>query len=390
MGDLDASLRDELAVVAAADRYRRRRVVEVVDPATPTHIRVNGQACINFCSNDYLGLATHADIRRAMNAAAERYGVGSGAAHLVTGHSPEHHALEEELAEFVGRERALLFSTGYMANLGVASALLTRSDAVFEDRLNHASLLDAGLASGAQFARYAHGNTNELQKKLVDSTARRKLVMSDGVFSMDGDIAPLNMLANICQQQQAILMVDDAHGFGVVGTQGQGSVHAAGLNNKEVPIYMATLGKAVGVSGAFVAGSSALIETLIQKARTYIYTTASSPAIAAATRAALRLVKKENDRRERLHSLISRFRLGAEQLGVPLMPSSTAIQPVLFGKESSALAASEALLNAGFLVSAIRPPTVPAGTSRLRITLSAAHTETEIDRLLSALGQVVV
>ena len=252
MGDLDASLRDELAVVAAADRYRRRRVVEVIDPAIPTHIRVNGQACINFCSNDYLGLATHADIRRAMSAAAERYGVGSGAAHLVTGHSPEHHALEEELAEFVGREKALLFSTGHMANLGVASALLTRSDAVVEDRLNHASLLDAGLASGAQFTRYAHGNMNELQQKLVDSTARRKLVMSDGVFSMDGDIAPLNMLGNICQQQQAILMVDDAHGEGVLGRGGRGIVDHFGLHGK-VDVEVGTLSKAFGVVGGVVA-----------------------------------------------------------------------------------------------------------------------------------------
>ena len=385
MVDFDASLREELASIASANRYRRRRVVESLNFASPMSIRVDGRECINFCSNDYLGLATHAEVRHAMSVAAQRYGVGSGAAHLVTGHSLEHHALEEELAEFVGRERALLFSTGYMANLGVASALLTRSDAVFEDRLNHASLLDAGLASGAHFTRYAHGNAYELQQKLIDATARRKLVMSDAVFSMDGDLAPLNMLARICHEQQAILMIDDAHGLGVLGEQGQGSVCAAGLSATDVPIYMATLGKAVGVSGAFVAGSSTLIETLIQKARTYIYTTATPPAVAAATRAALRLVNKESDRRERLLSLIKRFRRGAEQLGLPLMQSSTAIQPLLLGTESAALAASEALLNAGMVVSAIRPPTVPAGTSRLRITLSAAHTDTHVDRLLSAL-----
>lgn len=385
MVDFDASLRDELDSIAAADRYRQRRIVEVLDPDVPMQVRVNGRACINFCSNDYLGLAAHAEVRQAMSDAAQRYGAGSGAAHLVTGHSPEHHALEAELAEFVGRERALLFSTGYMANLGVASALLTRGDAVFEDRLNHASLLDAGLASGARFTRYAHTNTEELKQQLGDSTARRKLVMSDGVFSMDGDIAPLRALAATCQQHQAILMIDDAHGFGVLGAQGQGSVHDAGLSGADVPIYMATLGKAVGVSGAFVAGSTALIEMLIQKARTYIYTTATPPAVAAATRAALRLVQNDHERRDRLQRLIQRFCVGAKQLGLPLMPSTTAIQPLLLATESAALAASKQLLNSGILVSAIRPPTVPAGSSRLRVTLSAAHNEQDVDRLLDAL-----
>lgn len=386
MADLVDSLRDELAGIAAENRYRRRRVVEVIDPAIPVYIRVQGRECVNFCSNDYLGLATHAEVRRAMCAAAERYGAGSGAAHLVTGHSAEHHALEEELAGFVGRERALLFSTGYMANLGIASALLKRGDAVFEDRLNHASLIDAGLVSGARFSRYAHAHTNGLAQELAATPARRKLVMSDGVFSMDGDIAPLSELADICTQQQAILMIDDAHGFGVLGHQGEGSVHAAGLSAAQVPIYMATLGKAAGVSGAFVAGSNELIEILIQKARTYIYTTATPPAVAAATRAALRLLQHESWRRERLQQLITRFRSGAQQLGLQLMNSMTAIQPVLLGTEAAALAASETLLNAGFLVSAIRPPTVPAGTARLRITLSAAHSDADVDHLLDALN----
>jgi len=273
-----------------------------------------------------------------------------------------------------------------MANLGIASALLKRGDAVFEDRLNHASLIDAGLASGANFSRYAHTDVTGLEQELAATPARRKLVMSDGVFSMDGDIAPLSDLAEVCTQQPAILMIDDAHGFGVLGHQGQGSIHAAGLSAAQVPIYMATLGKAAGVSGAFVAGSNELIEILIQKARTYVYTTATPPAVAAATRAALRLLQHESWRRERLQQLIRRFRSGAQQLGLQLMNSMTAIQPVLLGTEAAALAASESLLNAGFLVSAIRPPTVPAGTARLRITLSAAHSDADVDHLLDALN----
>jgi 8-amino-7-oxononanoate synthase len=388
MTDLDATLRDELAAIAAADRYRRRRVVEIIDLAEPTRVHVDGDACVNFCSNDYLGLATHADIRHAMTVAIERYGAGSGAAHLVTGHSPEHHALEEELAAFVERPRALLFSTGYMANLGIASALLGRGDAVFEDRLNHASLLDAGLASGARFARYAHNDVAALRSKLAKSSAQRKLVMTDGVFSMDGDSAPLNELAQACAEHDAQLMVDDAHGFGVLGDQGQGLPKACGLSAIQVPIYMATLGKAAGVSGAFVAGSEALIETLIQQARTYIYTTATPPAVAAATRAALRLIQRDNWRREHLQVLIKRFRSGAQQLGLQLMNSSTAIQPILIGAAATTLAVSDALLQRGFLVTAIRPPTVPAGTARLRVTLSAAHSERQVDQLLDALTTV--
>lgn len=390
MSNFDARLRDELTSIAAADRYRRRRVVQVIDPAAPTHVLVDGRECVNFCSNDYLGLATHIDLRRAMSAAAARHGVGSGAAHLVTGHSHEHHALEEELAAFVGRERALLFSTGYMANLGIASALLKRGDAVFEDRLNHASLLDAGLCSGAHFGRYAHNDVDDLLQDLSESQAARKLVLTDAVFSMDGDVAPLAALANACATHDAALMVDDAHGFGVLGAQGQGSVHASGLSNEQVPIYMATLGKAAGVSGAFVAGSEALIETLIQKARTYIYTTATSPAVAAAARAALRLIQQDTWRREQLHALIARFRAGVAQLGLQLMNSSTAIQPIVLGESSDALAASEALLKRGFLVAAIRPPTVPKGTARLRITLSAAHSEADVDRLLDALATLSI
>ena len=388
MSDLQSWLRSALAEVAAADQYRHRRVVTVVDPASPVYVQVDGQACLNFCSNDYLGLSTHPQVRRAMSAAAERYGVGSGAAHLVTGHSPEHHALEAELAAFVGRERALLFSTGYMANLAVAAALLQRGDAVFEDRLNHASLLDGGLLSGARFARYAHGDMAALRSKLSASSAPHKLVLSDAVFSMDGDLAPLTELAQTCAAQQAWLMIDDAHGFGVLGEQGQGSVQAAGLTQTEVPIYMATLGKAVGVAGAFIAGSHELIEWLIQAARTYIYTTAQPPAIAAATRAALQLVAQESWRRDKLQALIQRFRIGVTQLGLSLLPSNTAIQPIVLGSAAAAVQASEWLRARGLVVSAIRPPTVPLHTARLRITLSAAHSEADVDQLLTALQQL--
>lgn len=385
---LEAELRDELAGIAAAHRYRRRRVVEVIDPDAPTRVRVDGRSCINFCSNDYLGLTGHADIRRALGAAAERHGAGSGAAHLVTGHSPEHHALEQELAAFVGRERALLFSTGYMANLGVASALLSRADAVFEDRLNHASLLDAGLASGARFVRYAHNDVAHLQRKLAQSSARRKLVITDAVFSMDGDCAPLTRLVDGCTRHNAHLMVDDAHGFGVLGVQGRGSLSAAALSAQQVPIYMATLGKAAGVAGAFVAGSEALIETLIQKARTYIYTTAMPPAVAAATRVALQLIQRDDWRRLHLQQLIDRFRQGARQLGLQLLDSTTAIQPIVLGDAFAAVTASEALLQRGLLVTAIRPPTVAAGTARLRVTLSAAHSEADVEQLLQALSEL--
>jgi 8-amino-7-oxononanoate synthase len=388
MTDFRASWRDELAAIRAQDRYRRRRVVQIVDLDDPVRVRVDGHECINFCSNDYLGLAAHAEVRRAMQAAVNDHGVGSGAAHLVTGHSPEHHALEEELAAFTGRERALLFSTGYMANLGVASALLKRGDAVFEDRLNHASLLDGGLLSGARFVRYAHDDVADLRRELFASTASRKLVMSDGVFSMDGDVAPLKLVADVCIEHHAMLMIDDAHGFGVLGEQGEGSVNEAGLSESEVPIYMATLGKAIGVSGAFVAGSNELIELLIQRARTYIYTTATPPALAAAARASLRVLRQEPERRAQLKILIARFRAGASTLGLPLMESHTAIQPMMLGSAAQALRASEWLFKQGFMVSAIRPPTVPEGTARLRITLSAAHREPQVDALLEALSRL--
>ena len=374
-----------LVELAAAGRLRRRRVVEGKALGS-ARIRVEGRELLAFCSNDYLGLADHPDVITALVAAAREWGVGSGASHLVSGHCSEHHALEEELAAFVGRPRALLFSTGYMANLAVVATLLARGDRVFEDRLNHASLLDAGLASGARFSRYPHADVASLRSRLARVADSRAMVVTDGVFSMDGDVAPLRELAGACREHGAWLFVDDAHGFGVLGRTGRGSVEAADLGLQDVPILMGTLGKACGTFGAFVASSSEIVETLLQRARTYIYTTALPPAVAAASRAALRLVREEPWRRARLLGHVARFRREALRLGLPLMDSSTPIQPLLLGTEAAALAASDALVAAGIWVPAIRPPTVPAGASRLRITFSAAHTDTDVDRLLEALA----
>jgi 8-amino-7-oxononanoate synthase len=376
------NFKQKLAERAAQHLYRRRRVSD--GPQGPLQ-QIDGREYLSFCSNDYLGLANHPDIVTAFKRGADSYGVGSGAAHLVNGHSRAHHALEEELAAFTGRPRALLFSTGYMANLGTVAALVGAGDAVFEDRLNHASLLDAGLLSRARLSRYDHGDVAALQNKLSDSRATQKLIVTDGVFSMDGDIAPLPALAAVARSHGAVLMVDDAHAIGVLGPQGRGSCAHFGLGIGEVPILMATLGKGVGTFGAFVAGSDDLIEWLIQAARPYIFTTATPPALAEATRASLRIIQADEWRREKLQSLISRFRAGAAQLGLPLMASETPIQPLLIGAAADAVALSRELEAQGILISAIRPPTVPDGTARLRITLSAAHSEEQVDRLLTAL-----
>ena len=385
MSRAEARLAARLAEQAAAGRARRRRTV-AARAAGGVQVTVDGRDCIAFCSNDYLGLADHPRVVAAFVAAARQWGVGSGASHLVSGHDGEHHALEEELAAFVGRPRALLFSTGYMANLAVAAVLAGRGDHVIEDRLNHASLLDAGLASGARFARYAHCDVDALRRKLQRAGgAGNALVMTDGVFSMDGDVAPLRGIAAVCREADASLLVDDAHGFGVLGATGAGSVEDAGLTAADVPILMCTLGKAIGTFGAFVAGTEVVIESLLQRARTYIYTTALPPAVAAATRAALHVLHDEPDRRERVLAHAARFRAGVQALGLRAMPSFTPIQPLLVGDETAALAASDALFAMGFWVPAIRPPTVPAGTSRLRLTFSAAHSTVQVDQLLDAL-----
>ncbi|MEJ2530992.1 MAG: 8-amino-7-oxononanoate synthase [Halioglobus sp.] len=373
---------------AALDERRaqgllRRRLT--LESAQGPLVRTGGREYLNFCSNDYLGLAAHPAVIEALRRGAADYGVGSGASHLVCGHSRPHHQLEEALAAFTGRPRALLFSSGYMANTGILTTLLQRGDSVFEDRLNHASLLDGGLHSGARFHRFAHNDVGALERKLAGASGLR-LVVVDGVFSMDGDTAPLARLAASCARHDAWLMVDDAHGFGVLGERGAGSTEAAGLDETAVPVLMATLGKALGTAGAFVAGSELLIESLVQQARNYIYTTALPPAVAVASLASLQLLQTESWRRGHLAALVARFRRGAAQLDLPLLESASAVQPLLVGDAGRAVALSDRLRERGLLVSAIRPPTVPRGTSRLRITLSAAHSEAQVDRLLAELA----
>lgn len=366
------------------------RTVKVSQSAQHPMMIIDGKECLNFCSNDYLGLANHPDIVNAFKKAADKYGVGSGAAHLINGHSEEHHKLEEALAEFTGRDKALLFSNGYMANMGVISALLDRGDYLYQDRLNHASLIDAGLLSKAKMKRFKHNDTADLNRLYAknNTSSVNSMIVTDGVFSMDGDEAPIRNLAEIAKKQDAWLMVDDAHGFGVLGEHGAGLLEQEDLNQTDVPVLMATLGKACGTSGAFVAGNEDLIEYLKQTARTFIYTTAMPPSIAAATLISLKLIKEESWRREKLAGLIKQFKLGANQLGVELMESNTAIQPILIGSTEDALKVSLALSEQGILVTAIRPPTVPDGLSRLRVTFSANHTEENVNQLLNALENV--
>ena len=376
----------ELARRHAEQRYRRR---EVMDGPQGVEARVGGETLLAFCSNDYLGLANHPAVVAAFKAGADRYGVGAGASHLLGGHSAAHHALEEELAAFVGCERALLFSTGYMANLGVVTALTDRHATLFEDKLNHASLIDAARLSQAKVRRYAHADIGGLQTMLAGADGEI-LIMSDGVFSMDGDIAPLPALIALAEKSGARLLIDDAHGLGVLGKGGRGTFEHYGIVPRAPAILMGTLGKAFGSFGAFVAGSEELIEFLIQQARTYIYTTALPPAVAEATRASLRLVQTEPWRREHLQALVARFRAGAAAHGLKLLPSNTPIQPLILGESAQALAASRQLLARGLLVPAIRPPTVPAHSARLRITFSAAHSFEQVDRLLEALATLEV
>lgn len=365
--------------------YRHRRELQSAQGA---QVQVDGKSYLNFCSNDYLGLANHPAVISAFQQAANDYGVGSGASHLVCGHSRLHQQLEQELAAFTGRDRAILFSTGYMANLGVVNALLDSKGHVFEDKLNHASLLDAGLLSGANFQRFLHNDIDSLKKKLNKAGTGDKMIIVDGVFSMDGDCAPLAELAELALTHEAWLMVDDAHGFGVLGASGAGCAEQFQLNQQQLPILMGTLGKGFGSFGAFVAGSNALIETLIQFARPYIYTTALPPAVAAASLASLNIIREDADRRAKLHGLIDLFKSRAKSLGIPVLASETAIQPIVVGSSERALALSNALAERGFLIGAIRPPTVPPNTARLRITLSAAHSQEQVLSLLEALAQL--
>lgn len=377
------TLSEELALRRAKHLYRERHVLE---SPTGVEVQLDGESLLSFCSNDYLGLANHPRVTDAFRAGVDRYGVGAGASHLVSGHSRAHHALEEELADFVGTERALLFSTGYMANLGVIGALTDRHEVIFEDRFNHASLIDAARLTRAKVIRFAHADTIHLGK-LLAQTPRPGLITTDAVFSMDGDMAPLAELHCLAARHGTRWLADDAHGFGVLGGNGRGSFEHQGLALAPPAIYMATLGKALGVFGAFVAGETALIETLIQRARTYIYTTALPPAVAEAARASLRIVRAEPWRREHLQALVARFRTGVKKLGYRLTASLTPIQPLILGAAHAALDASRRLRARGILVPAIRPPTVPEGSARLRVTFSAAHEATHVDRLLAALEE---
>jgi len=378
-------LAPELARRRAAGLYRERLTSD--GPCAP-EMRVDGATLLAFCSNDYLGLANHPRVVEAMRSAARASGVGAGASHLVSGHGRAHAALERDIAEFTGQPAALVFSTGYMANQGAVGALVGRGDRVFEDRLNHASLIDAARVSGARLHRYRHCDVAALRRLLGRADGGERLVATDGVFSMDGDIAPLAGLKAAAAAASAWLLVDDAHGLGVLGARGRGSFEHQGVACDGPCVLMGTLGKAFGTFGAFVAGPVDLVDTLVQQARTYIYTTAMPPALAEASRAALAVAAQEDWRRTHLRELVERFRTGIAGLDATLAASPTPIQPLLVGSPERALAASAALRARGLLVTAIRPPTVPAGSARLRITFSAAHSLAQVDRLVEALHQI--
>ncbi|MGQ0748928.1 MAG: 8-amino-7-oxononanoate synthase [Betaproteobacteria bacterium] len=377
-----SALAAELADLDARGLRRTRR--ELQSPQA-TRVTVGGRSYVAFCSNDYLGLASDPRLVRAVQHAVETAGVGAGASHLVLGHSEAHGALEQALARFTGLPRALLFSTGYMANIGVITALVGREDAVFADRLNHASLNDACLLSRAQFRRYAHADVSALAALLQGTAARRKLIVTDAVFSMDGDIAPVAALLELAERHDAWLYLDDAHGFGVLGACGRGVLAHLGVRSPRI-IYMGTLGKAAGTFGAFVAGEAALVEFLIQHARTYVYTTALPPALSCATLKSLELIETEQWRRDHLAKLIQLLKQGFAARNWRLRDSDTAIQPLVIGDHAAAVAVSERLAERGLLVPAIRPPTVPAGSARLRISLSAAHSEADVARLVESLN----
>jgi 8-amino-7-oxononanoate synthase len=388
MTRLIAELDDALAARAATGLARQRRTVESRHGA---RLLVDGREVLHFGSNDYLGLCAEPRVIAAAQDGAARHGVGAGASHLISGHSSAHEALERDLAEWIAPcvdARALLFSTGYMANLAIVTALCDRGDSVFGDRLNHACLNDAALLSRAEFIRYRHRDLDALRRRLVESRAARKLICTDAVFSMDGDIAPLPSLLELADAHDAWLVVDDAHGFGVLG-EGRGTLAHFGLASERI-VLMGTLGKAAGVAGAFVVAHRTVIETLLQTARTYIFTTAAPPLLACALQASLTLIRGEPRRRDHLLALIARFRVGAARLPWRVLPSETAIQPLIVGANADVLSLSERLWQRGLWVPAIRPPTVPAGTARLRITLSAAHTDADVTLLLAALSELAV
>lgn len=388
-----ATPRPDLMQRLAAERLRREqaqllRRVRTCMPQQGAWVLIEGQLQRDFSSNDYLGLARDPALVAALTRAAHASGVGAGAAHLLGGHRDEHAQLEAALAQWTGRERALLFSTGYMANLGVLAGLLEAGDLCVQDKLNHASLIDGARLSGATLRRYRHADVESAARQLASLPQAAALLATDGVFSMDGDVAPLAQLASLCAGTGALMLVDDAHGLGVFGADGAGSLAEAGLGQTQVPLLMGTLGKALGCFGAFVAGPAMLIEALVQGARSFIYTTAMPPALASATLTALGIARNDHERRARLHARIAQFREGAQALGLPVLESHSAIQPILLGNAQAALTASSRLAQRGFHVPAVRPPTVPAGQARLRVTLSAAHCEADVAALLDALAAV--
>lgn len=364
--------------------YRHRLTLEGSQGA---HVSIAGQDYLSFCSNDYLGLANHPELIEAVCEGAHQYGVGAGASHLIIGHHTSHHKLEEMLANFTGFPRALLFSSGYMANAGVVTALVGRGDEIYSDKLNHASLNDAAMLSHAKWIRYPHLDLAILEQRLSVSQANCKLVITDAVFSMDGDIAPVTELLALCEKYNAWLLLDDAHGFGVLGNQGRGIVSHFNFSSPRI-IYMATLGKAAGVSGAFVAGQEVVIETLIQYARSYIYTTAMPPLLSYTLLKSLVLIKREGWRRRKLIQLTDHLKKELQLLRWNLLPSDTPIQPVIIGGNSEVMQIRNALQERGILIPAIRPPTVPKNSARLRISLSAAHSTKDIERLAAALREL--
>ena len=379
-------LKQNLDARKAQNLFRKRKTIALRQGPV---VKIDDQVVINFCSNDYLGLANHPDVISAFKTSADQFGVGSSASSLVCGRSNLHHQLEKKLADKTGREAALVFPSGYMANLAVATTFAGRTDGVFLDRLAHASLIDAARLSGGKLHRYQHADYGALDLVLNKSSVKEKLVLTDTVFSMDGDKVPIKELIHVCKQNFAVLAVDDAHGFGVLGKNGGGLLEEKEVSAEDVPILVATFGKALGTAGAFIAADRIIIETLIQFARTYIYTTALAPAIAGATIASLEILENESWRRETLNTLIKYFCSRAEALGLNFLPSETAIQPLMIGDSENAVRISDDLYDEGFLISAIRPPTVPKGSARLRITLTAAHTKEQIDSLLETLGKLL-
>lgn len=366
----------------AAKVWRKRQATQ---DAVGRELKINGKTYLNFCSNDYLGLASHPALADAAIETIRERGIGAAASHLICGHQDIHQELENELAAFVGAEKAVTFSTGYMANLAVPQTFLEKGDLVVQDRLNHASLIDAGRFCEVNLKRYRHLDFAHARTILVKSNANKKLLTTDGVFSMDGDQAPLHELTEVCRQTKSLLLIDDAHGFGVLGKTGAGSLEQHGIGVGGGVLMLGTLGKAAGSFGAFIAGDAVYIDSLIQHARSYIYTTALPPSIASATRAAIKIIQTEPERRDKLNAKITYFRQAIDELNLKTLDSKTAIQPILLGDSETALQATELLRQHGLWITAIRPPTVPEGTARLRITISCEHHQNDIDQLITVL-----